>query len=310
MTDLPIILAAIAIDWCLGDPRSMPHLVNYFAWLAKQLERRLWWQGKSAFWSGLLFYGLVMSGGLLPCALIGWGVKTLWAPVFWIWSVFLIFQSIAYRDLVRHVNRILAPLEQGDLDKARESLSWVVGRDTLYLDEQEISRAAIETLAESLNDGVIAPLFWAALLGPLGAIAFRITNTLDSLVGHRDERYEWFGKVSARMDDLLGFFPARITGFLIWIIASRRDCSGYLHDARKHNSLNAGYPESAMARAIGVQLGGTNTYAGEIHEGPVFNPLGRPAKIEDIRAAMRFAESVYLGFIVLLATCFIGFSCF
>ena len=300
MTDLFIILAAIAVDWCLGDPRSMPHLVNYFAWLAKQYELQLWRKGRSAFWSGMFFYVLVVAGGLLPCALIGWGLKTLWAPAFWLWSVFLIFQSIAYRDLVRHVNRVLIPLEQGDLIRARESLSWVVGRDTQYLDEQEISRAAIETLAESLNDGVVAPLFWALLLGPLGALAFRITNTLDSLIGHRDERYEWFGKVSARMDDLLGFVPARITGFLIWIIASRKDWTGYLKDARKHSSLNAGYPESAMARAIGVKLGGTNTYVGEIYEGPTFNHQCRTAEIEDIRTALRLTKSVYIGFIVFL----------
>jgi adenosylcobinamide-phosphate synthase len=309
MTDLFIMLAAIAIDWCLGDPRSMPHLVNYFAWLAKQFEQRLWRKGKSAFWYGALFYILVMTGGLLPWALIGWCFEQVWIPASWLWSVLLIFQSIAYRDLVRHVNSVLVPLEQGDLIRAREFLSWVVGRDTEHLDENEISRAAIETLAESLNDGVIAPLFWALLFGPLGAIAFRITNTLDSLVGHRDERYEWFGKVSARMDDLLGFFPARITGFLIWMIASRRGWSGYLKDAKTHSSLNAGYPESAMARAIGVKLGGTNCYAGEIHEGRVFNHQCRTPEFVDIRTALRFTKRVYLGVIILLIAFAVYFLC-
>ena len=310
MINLLLMLSAIAVDWCLGDPRSLPHIVNYIAWLAKRLERWLWRRDKNALWTGMLFYLLVMIGGLLPCALVGWGLKRVWIPASWLWGTLLIFQSIAYRDLVRHIIRVLVPLERGDLVQARKSLSWVVGRDTEHLDEREISRAAIETLAESLNDGVIAPLFWALLLGPMGAIAFRITNTLDSLVGHRDERYERFGKVSARMDDLLGFFPARITGFVIWTIGVRRSWSDYLKDAKKHNSLNAGYPESAMARAIGVQLGGSNIYDGEIHEGAVFNQNGRTAETEDIRTALTLSERVYLGFVFLLilfAVCFVMF---
>ena len=311
MINLLIMFSAIAIDWWLGDPRSLPHIVNYIAWLAKRLEQWLWRRDKSALWTGMLFYLFVMIGGLLPCALVGWGLKGVWVPAFWLWGTLLIFQSIAYRDLVRHVIRVLVPLEQGDLVQARKALSWVVGRDTEHLDEREISRAAIETLAESLNDGVIAPLFWALLLGPLGAIAFRITNTLDSLVGHRDERYERFGKVSARMDDLLGFVPARIAGFMIWTIGVRRSWSDYLKDARKHNSLNAGYPESAMAKAIGVKLGGTNIYDGEIHEGAVFNQDCRATEPVDIRTALKLTKRVYLGFIVLLilfAVCTVRFQ--
>jgi adenosylcobinamide-phosphate synthase len=296
---LLILLLAVLLDWLLGDPRRLPHCVHYVAWIAKQCERFLWVRGKSAVATGAVFYLLVLCFTLGPAWLLLHGGRSLWLPLSLFVAVFLVFQSIAWRDLVRHIEAVIIPLEQGRLVEARQRLSWVVGRDTEALDEPEICRAAIETIAESLNDGVIAPLFWATALGPLGALWFRATNTLDSIVGHRDARYESFGKVSARMDDVLGYLPARWTGLVVFLLGKRQGGYACWQEAKKHASPNAGFPESAMARALGVQLGGNNRYGGILHPGPTFHQEGRRPAVSDIRRALLIARNAYLTSIIL-----------
>ncbi len=298
--DFLMILGAIFFDLLIGDPARLPHFVNYVGTLAKKLEHWLWKPGKTGLWTGAGFFFLVAVFSLGPILLIEKLMDYIWSPFGWIIGLCCIFQSIAYRDLICHLKRIVEPFEADDLIKTRHQLSFVVGRDTKNLSPAEISRATIETLAESLNDGVIAPLFWALVLGPIGALLFRITNTLDSMVGHQNRHYQYFGKTAARIDDILGFIPARITAILIWIISSRRNLKSMLKEAAKHASWNAGYPESAMAYGLNLRLGGSNQYEGEIHYGPIFNPKGKTPELPDIRRAIKLSHIFYIAFISLL----------
>jgi adenosylcobinamide-phosphate synthase len=182
--------------------------------------------------------------------------------VFWIWTL------IAIRDLDVEAARVLRRLEAGDLPGARAMLARIVGRDTARLEEPEILRAVLETLAENLSDAVVAPLFYLALGGPVGMAAYKAVNTLDSMVGYRNERYRLFGWASARADDAANYIPARLTAVLVWAAAwllrcdARRSLRVTLRDARLQPSPNAGYPEAAVAGALGVRLGGANYYGG------------------------------------------------
>lgn len=298
--DLLMIASAIIADFCIGDPPKLPHVVRAIGFISKKTEDILWRNGKSGLLPGILFYGLVIGTAVGFTILLQAGMAALWKPLGWFTGGFFIFQSIAYRDLVRHVQRIYIPLKNGNTPLARQALSRVVGRDTEDLAETEIARASIETLAESLNDGVIAPLFWSLLLGPVGGILFRATNTLDSMVGHRNDRYEYFGKASARMDDVLGYLPARITAAMIWIISSRKHPGLMLHEASLHRSWNAGYAESAMAHALGIRLGGNNSYGGKTLTGPIFNENGRMPVTSDIERALKLAHNIHvISFIIL-----------
>jgi len=212
----------------------------------------------------------------------------------WSLGCLILFQSIAFRDLIRHVKAVESPLLKKDLEQARNRLSWIVGRDTGHLDSKEISRASIEALAESIHDGFVGPLFWAFLLGPSGALLFRIANTLDSMVGHRDERYERFGKCSARLDDAMGLLSSRLSGLILWIARPSRSIQTIIRDARKHASPNAGWPEATMAYGLGLRLGGNNCYDGVPIDGPIFNSDGKSPAPHDIHRALKVSFVAWL----------------
>jgi adenosylcobinamide-phosphate synthase len=200
----------------------------------------------------------------------------------------IIYQAIAAKDLHRHVEGVLRPLLRHDLVEARKRLSWLVGRDTQSLDESEIARAVIESVAESLTDGIIAPLFWSMMGGAPGALVYRAANTLDSMVGHRTDLYEKFGKASARADDFLNWLPARFCAVLFCLYSRRNLLATIRAEAGDHASPNAGWGESAMAHALGVRLGGENFYEGELVRGPVFNAAGRRPGNEDIQKSLNW----------------------
>ena len=198
----------------------------------------------------------------------------------------VIYQAIAAMDLSRHVKAIIVPLANGNLAAARSRLAWIVGRDTEALGESEISRAAIESVAESTTDAVIAPLFWSFVAGAPGALLYRTANTLDSMVGHRTDAYEKFGKASARIDDVLNWLPARICAGAFCVFRSAVHWKTIRREAAAHASPNAGWGEAAMAYAIGVRLGGDNFYDGQCVHGPVFNASGRAAAAADIASSL------------------------
>jgi adenosylcobinamide-phosphate synthase len=280
------LLAALGADALLGDPRALPHLARGAGWLCRVGENVVGGLlGRSigagaVFWLGVC--GVALGGYAAVWAVCAW----LGAPWAWLLEVAVVYQAVAARDLARHAEAVLAPLERGDLAEARFRLSWIVGRDTEGLDVPEISRAAIESVAESVSDGIVAPLFWAALLGAPGALLYRVSNTLDSMVGHRTERYERFGKVSARIDDVLNWVPARLVALCFWAVRPSIPMARVRAEAGRHASPNAGWPEAAMASVLGVRLGGVNRYDGVPIPGPEFNPAGRPATSADLAASV------------------------
>ncbi|MEO7649723.1 MAG: adenosylcobinamide-phosphate synthase CbiB, partial [Bryobacteraceae bacterium] len=253
----------VALDFAVGDPRWLPHPVAGIGRLASAAEG-LWRVAAIPLrLAGCLAWLTVTAAvGVIVYASIAW-IPAPWIQIYWIFSL------LAVRSLDLHAAAVIACLRAGDLAAARSALAMIVGRDTRDLEEGEITRAVFETVAESLNDGVIAPLFWLAVAGPVGMAVYKATNTLDSMFGHKNKKYREFGWASARMDDLANLIPARITALLVWAVAAflpgldaRNSVRFTLRDAWKQPSPNSGYPEAAVAGALGVRLGGTNFYGG------------------------------------------------
>ncbi len=195
--------------------------------------------------------------------------------------------GLAQRSLWEHVFAVLAPLERGDLDAARLAVGRIVGRDTQDLDETGIAAAALESLAESFNDGVVAPALWLALGGLPGLFAYKAVNTADSMIGHMEPRWRSFGRAAARTDDAMNLAPARLAGALLILAGGGSGWKTMMRDAGKHASPNAGWPEAAMAGVLGVRLGGPATYDGEtMKDRPVFGD-GRAPDAADLRRGLR-----------------------
>ncbi len=268
---------AYALDLLIGDPDWFPHPVRWFGWMVRAGER--WLQRDQ------------VSGAALTCSIVtlAW---TLGRPRNATWQVLFAWTTLATRSLLSEASAVIRALEVNDLELARHRLARIVGRDTRRLDESEISRAVIETLAESACDGIVAPLFWLAAGGVSTAMAYKAVNTLDSMIGHWEPPYRNFGRVAARLDDAANFIPARLTAW--GIVASARlqglDAPGarraWLADGDKHASPNAGQSEAAMAGALGVRLGGANSYDGEVHEAPLLYAEGRRPSASDARRAL------------------------
>lgn len=280
------ILVAVVLDGILGDPRWLPHPVRGIGRLAAWIEPRVRRLIPQARLAGVLGWMVVVGGA----SALAWAIVAVASrlhPVLGdVAGIWIIYTTLAARDLVKHSTAVHAALAAGDVSEARSRVAWIVGRDTARLDEPEITRATVETVAESTLDGVTAPLFFAVLFGPVGAMAYRAINTLDSMWGHKDERYLFFGWAAARIDDVANWIPERVTGACMavgaWML--RLDWKGawriLVRDARKHPSPNSGFPEAAMAGALGVRVGGTNYYDGE----PEMRPqIGEPIHGFDAR---------------------------
>ncbi|MEQ1710057.1 MAG: adenosylcobinamide-phosphate synthase CbiB [Hyphomicrobium sp.] len=223
----------------------------------------------------------------------------------------LAWPFVALRSLFEHVSAVADPLEQNDLPGARRAVSMIVGRDVEKLDDAGVARAAIESLAENASDGVVAPVFWGAMLGLPGIAGYKAINTLDSMIGHRTPRHESFGWASARIDDLANLVPARLTALLLALVSRRPQAAlaCMLRDAGKHRSPNAGWPEAAMAGALAVRLSGPRVYDDRIAQEPWLNERGRDASAADIRRSLRlylFAIAALGAIGALLAATAIG----
>lgn len=289
------ILAAVALDLMVGDPRGLPHPVRGIAFIARRLERLtrcVCPHGPSGQrLAGILTALLTCwAAGLVACGLIR--AAALMHPLAGdAVGIVAIHTTIAARDLAAHSMAVYHPLKQGDLDRARKSVSMIVGRDTATLDATDITRAAVESVGENAVDGVTAPLFFALLAGPVGAMVYRAINTLDSMFGYKDNHYIHFGWASARIDDAANYLPARLTAPLIALAAAvlgQRPLQSLrilLRDGHKHESPNSGLSEAAMAGALGVQLGGVNFYQREPLEKPTIGELIVPLSARHIRQA-------------------------
>ncbi|XIA63680.1 adenosylcobinamide-phosphate synthase CbiB [Bradyrhizobium sp. TZ2] len=232
---------------------------------------------------------------------IGWSIQ---AALAFEWSCiillgFLAWPLVALRSLYDHVAAVAHPLQSGDIAAARAAVAHIVGRDPAALDEPGIARAAIESLAENASDGIVAPVFWGALFGLPGIVGYKAINTLDSMIGHRTERHGSFGWAAARIDDLANLIPARLTGCLFMLVAARTSdaMSCMVRDANRHRSINAGWPEAAMAGALGVRLSGPRIYHGSTADEPWLNEGARDPFAADVRQGLK----LYVRAMILLA---------
>jgi adenosylcobinamide-phosphate synthase len=278
-------LAVVVLDAVLGDPRWFPHPVRLMGGVIVRFEEQIFSFCQRSFTKKLA--GVMLALGL-PCGcylivheLIR-SMDSLNETLGLVTWIVLGYTTLATRDLWDHATRVyLAMTEQG-LSAARLALSQMVGRDTVNLSEADIVRATIESVAENSSDGIVAPLFYLAVGGPSLAMAYKAVNTLDSMIGYRNLRYQDVGWASARLDDLVNWIPARLTAGAISVIASWRLGTGKVswricrRDGGKHLSPNSGWPEAAMAGALGVQLGGVNQYEGLLEERATLGDLGGP----------------------------------
>jgi len=291
-----VVLASLALEAAIGYPAALhlriPHPVVWAGNAISAFERG-WNKPEYSFRRRRMlgFVAVVLVGG--AAVLLGLGVqrvvdRLLGGPSSLPYVTHLAAMAVialvgtvglAQRSLFEHVNNVLASLRAGDLPASRERVSLIVGRDTRQLDAAGVSAAALESLAESFNDGIVAPAFWFLIGGLPGLFAYKVINTADSLIGHKEERWRAFGWTAARVDDVVNLVPARIAGMLL-VLAGFRGFGVMLSDAAKHASPNAGWPETAMAGALRVRLGGPATYDGVLHERPVFGTGPAPGVAE------------------------------
>lgn len=304
MTHAQIIALAFILDFFIGDPRLLIHPVSMIAWIsqrASDFTRKVF--GNSRF-SGvvMVLITLVAVIGVSSLLLYLAGMVGSWAQI--AVSVLLVYCSIAPRDLVRHSMRVFRALKRNDIEIARSMVGMMVGRDVDSLSEDEVITAAVESVAESTVDGVLAPLIYAFVLGPVGAIVYRAVNTLDSIYGSKCSRNRNFGWASARLDDVLNFIPARLTSLLMCLVSLVLPAKPVLalktllRDGHKHPSPNSGLPEAVMAGALGLRLGGGSTYKGVFRPRPFLGESIAELTAECIRKANRIMYCTALLFVV------------
>ena len=310
--DPTVIFLALCLDLLVGDPAWLPHPVVAIGGLITRLDsglRRSWLNERLA---GVLM--LILVASVAGSAV--WSVLNLishWFPLAgWLAAIVISATCIATRSLHRESARVADALVAGDLPEARHYLSYIVGRDTGQLGEAEIWRGVIETVAENSCDGIMAPLFWLTIGGPVGGMVYKAVSTLDSMVGYRNPRYLQIGWASARMDDLLNFIPARLTALVLILAAPLAGCSPaaaariVLRDRHNHPSPNSGHPEAAAAGALGVRLGGDASYGGV----PSWKEyIGDPLQPHDERAYRTLIRLMYISTLLMAAICLTVVCC-
>jgi adenosylcobinamide-phosphate synthase len=294
------LLLALAVDAIVGDPESISRrnlhpvqlIGRVIAWADQRFNHDSDTPGRRRNAGAWTAIGLVAGG-----AVLGWAVQSilLALPLGPVWLGLVMSSLIAQRGLYDHVAAVASGLEIGGIGGGRLAVSRIVGRDPEALDQSGVSRAAIESLAENFSDGVVAPVFWAALLGLPGLLAYKVINTADSMIGHKSPRHLHFGWGAARLDDLVNLVPARLSGLIVcaasWLLPGADPLNAWRamrRDARHHRSPNAGWPEAAFAGALGLAIAGPRAYHGEMVEDHWMNEGGRPhAAAPDIRMALR-----------------------
>lgn len=302
-----VLLAAYIIDLVVGDPRWLTHPVVYMGRVIKWLENNI----RHAFPKE---EQLKRAGIFLPILLVGGSFLFVWLllkalALIHPWLAFvveawLISTTIATKGLAQAGKEIYQLLQQGDLEGARRALSMVVGRDTQFLNEREVSRGAVETVAENIVDAILSPLFYAALGGAPLAMAYRAANTLDSMVGYKNDKYRNLGWASARFDDVANYIPARLAAIVLtgvsWIMRyNSRGCRDMIRrDARLHPSPNSGFTEAGVAGALEIQLGGLNYYQGIPSKRAKLGDPVRPIEPEDIRRTVSLMHGTAFFFLI------------
>jgi adenosylcobinamide-phosphate synthase len=287
---------ALLLDIAVGDPQWLPHPVRFIGLAVSKLENfvRRWARSERSLRMGGAFLTLTVVVGSF---FVTWLVLAICSFIFpllhWVAAVVLAYTTLAVKALYKESWIVVKAVRSDDLEEARRLLSRVVSRDTSNLDRERILTAVIETIAENISDGIIAPLFYLWLGGVPLAMAFKAASTIDSMLGYKDDPFKDIGWFGARCDDLFNFVPARITALLLVASAAvmRLDYRSawriWRRDAEKHASPNAGHPEAAMAGALNVRLGGPGSYFGQIKTKPYLGDPGMPASVERARQAER-----------------------
>jgi adenosylcobinamide-phosphate synthase len=309
---IPLIVAAVVLDLIYGDPDWLPHPVRIIGRVATFLER--FFRGGAPFLD-------IIGGAALVVTIVVLSGASVWAiieilqgiasPAAAVAATMFAWTTLAARGLNDAAQSVEGHLLIGDEIAARRVIPSLVGRDPEAMDRDGLIRATIESVAENTSDGILAPLFFLFVAGPAGAVAYKAVNTMDSMIGYKDARYLYFGRFAARLDDIANFIPARLTGVFIAIGAALLTGRGMhalrtmLSDARKHESPNAGYPEAAMAGALGVELGGPAYYSGELEPR---SRMGHPqypvdaSMLKTARSLMWAATALMLAAMILART--------
>ncbi len=268
------LLIGFLLDCLLGDPHSMPHPVRWFGWLIQQLEQKLN-QGTYKKLKGTLVVGALVALVYVLVSFLQYFLNSFPIPQLILNSI-LVYWCLANRGLIQESYAVIKALKRDGLEAGRKQLSYIVGRDASNLNEQQIRTAVLETMAENLSDGVVAPLFFYGLGGVPAMMAFKMASTLDSMIAYKSPRYKEFGWFAARLDDVLNLIPARITALLMVVLSfSWRGLAHVFRFGHKHASPNAGYPEAALSGILNTRFGGPNIYHGQLVEKPY---IGTTAK--------------------------------
>lgn len=298
-----IVPLGFLLDYLFGDPFGKFHPIVVFGNVIAK--------GEKAFNKGS---HLLLKGGFFAVILIVVTFLLFWLVQFYVAKIspllliivntFFLFLGIAMHTLCREVKDVFKILDAEGIDAGRKQIARIVGRDTSNLSAKQIKIAALETLAENLSDGVIAPLFWFGVAGIPGLFAYKMVNTLDSMIGYKSDRYLYFGRVAAYIDDFANYIPARLTALLMLIVfPKRRVYTSIIKFSRCHSSPNSGFPESAMAGVLDCRFGGPNVYHGKIVEKPYIGITDREPQQNDLKIAIRvsyWAVILVLGFVCLV----------
>ena len=282
------------LDLLLGDPAWLPHPVVGFGKAIAFCEHRLNRGSHRKVKGAFVAIGLIAVTYIATCFLcyvlnyIGCTFFTLHSSLFTcFFEALIVFFCLAGTTLIREVRAVFLALDRS-LEEGRKQVARIVGRDTSELSAQEVRTAALETLAENLSDGVIAPLFWFAVLGVSGMLAYKMVNTLDSMIGYKTDRYRDFGCWAAHIDDIANYIPARLTALLMVVVAGKPQLASFVwRNGRRHASPNSGYPEAALAGILNCRFGGSHYYFGQLFDKPYIGNNDRPLTTTDMRTAIR-----------------------
>ena len=296
LTGLFPLLAGWLLDLVLGDPSWLPHPVVWFGKVIAFFEHKL---NKG--------YHRILKGAFVAVGLIAatFAIGLIINSQLPIINFIIVFYCLAGTTLIREVRDVFRAVDQS-LEEGRVQVARIVGRDTSELSAQEVRTAALETLAENLSDGVIAPLFWLAILGVPGMLAYKMVNTLDSMIGYKTERYKDFGCWAAHIDDIANYIPARLTALLMIIASGKMKLLRFVRRyGRMHASPNSGYPEAALAGILNCRFGGPHYYFGELFDKPFIGENDRELTTDDMKKAVRINRTAEVLMVILTGLCLV-----
>ncbi len=301
-------LAGFVLDLAFGDPLGRFHPIALFGMTIYSLEKLLN-RGKHR-----LIKGAIMSVMLITIVYLLFYILLhyVWQQnqyIYIVLSVILFFFGIASRTLIKEVRDVFKVLNTKGIEAGRMQVARIVGRDTSELDSKKIKIAALETLAENLSDGVVAPLFWFAVAGIPGMFAYKMVNTLDSMIAYKSDRYMLFGRIAAYIDDVANYIPARLTALLMFFVIPKKRVSDFvLRYSRSHASPNAGFPESAMAAIIDCRFGGPNIYHNKLIDKPYIGTTDREPEDRELKKALFVSRMVaIIGVIIVAVVVFVKY---